>query len=627
MPILSASQITKDFSNINILQGVSFLIEEKDKVGLIGNNGSGKTTLLRILIGELEMSSGEIHYSKGLKFGYLEQSPKFFETTLYEEMLSPFKDILQMEEDMRAMEEEISKAPSNLQELLEKYAFLQEKFHSLNGYSVKSQVEGMLKGLGFTEDQYDLNPANLSGGEKSRLLLGKVLLNNPDILFLDEPTNHLDLDAVSFLEKYLKDFQGTLILISHDRYFLDAVVNKIFLLENGKVEIYRGNYSQFYKLRKKELEIRKKQYENQQRDIKRQEEIIRRFKNYGNARYIKQAQSREKLLDKMKKTDPVLEKSQAAKITFTPKLTTGFNVLSAKNLKKSYSRTLFQNISFDIYKNDRIGLIGPNGLGKSTLFKIIMKEVEPDEGEVVYGSNLDISYFDQELSDLNLEGTVMEELWDAYPKFNHFQVRSYLAKFNFVGDDIFKIVGDLSGGEKARLSLLKLMLKGGNLLLLDEPTNHLDIDSKEALESALTDFEGTILAISHDRYFLNRIANKIFAMDEEKISEYLGNYDYYLEKISENDEEDDEEYISKTEKNREKKNQREERELKREKKRQLQNLEDEIHSLEEELKKIDEELLDPDLYDDYERVDEISRKRTEVQEKLDALMEDWMDFE
>ena len=627
MPIISTSQIRKDFSNKNILDGLSFLIEEKDKIGLIGNNGSGKTTLMKILIGALDKDSGDIYIQKDVKIGYLEQTPTFALDNVYDEMMSSFSELIEIEKKLKEIELALSsKAVDNLDSLLKEYSHLQEIYESKQGYAKESLVNGMIKGLGFSEEQKNQDPKMLSGGEKSRLLLGKLLLSKPDILFLDEPTNHLDLEGISFLEKYLKDYSGTLVLISHDRYFLDAIVNKIFLLEDGKIQIYRGNYSKFYEQRKKDLEMKKHQYDNQQKEIKRQEEIIKRFKAYGNARYIKQGESRQKLLDKMKRIDPIAEK-EAAKISFKVDMETGYRVLSCEQVAKSYSTQIFENISFEIFKKDRIGLIGPNGIGKSTLFKIIMKKIQADRGVLSYGSNLRIAYFDQELSNLNSNSTIIDELWDSYPKLNHYQVRSYLAKFNFIGDDIFKLVGDLSGGERARLSLLKLMLEGGNFILLDEPTNHLDIDSKEALEDALLDYEGTILAISHDRYFLNKIANKIFAMSSKGLDSYLGNYDYYLEKTSLKDDEDENDLpISKTEKEKIKRQEREDRQKIKKKKAELEALENKIHKLEENLKKLDEKLQDPSTYEDYELVNSISKDRNNLSKELDDLMEEWMNL-
>ncbi len=626
--ILSVSEIKKEFGIDTVLDGISFTVEDREKIGLIGNNGSGKTTLFNIISGEISKDDGEIHLQKNVKIGYLKQQFNLKDSsTVYEEALEVFSHVINLEKSLREMEQEISKNhdSENLDELLNTYASLEEEFKNQNGYGYHSAIRGVLKGIGFKDEEFNLKVENLSGGQKSRLSLGKLLLESPDLLLLDEPTNHLDLEASSWLEKFLREYPGAVIVISHDRYFLNNVVSKIFLLENHSLKIYRGDYNNYLKYRERELELLNKQYLDQQKEIKRQEEIIARFRSRGRDYFLKQGASRQKLLDKMKLVDaPTAHKT--SNISFSVRMPSGEDVLRVEDLSKSYgSKTLFSGISFNVYRRDRIGLIGSNGIGKSTILKIIMRELEKSSGSIYYGSNLKIAYFDQELKSLNRENTIIDEMWDNYPKLNAYEIRSYLAKFLFFGDDVFKIIGDLSGGERARLALLILMLKGANLLLLDEPTNHLDIDSKEALEKALLNYDGTVLSISHDRYFLNRICNKLFVMESTKIDEYLGNYDYYLEKTKAEDEVEEEE-ISKTDLQNQKKLERKKRSEIRKLKADLKNLEEQIKNLEEELHEIDGELSDPSNYNDYEVIQKLSSRREEVGNLLDELYNSWIEL-
>lgn len=626
--LLSLSNIKKSYIVDPVLDGVSLIVEDHDKIGLIGNNGSGKTTLFNIITGEISKDDGEIFMPKDLKIGYLKQQlHSESEETIYKECENIFLPIIQMEEDLRSLEQEMSDPNCrDFDGLMERYGHLQEEFHEKNGYSYPSKIRGTLIGLGFKESDFEKKVCDLSGGQKSRLALAKLLLEEPDLMLLDEPTNHLDIDAIAWLEKYLKDFKGGLILISHDRYFLNNVVNKIALLEYNKITLFKGNYSVYIKERKKQIEQLKKQYEDQQKEIKRQEEIIEKFLGMGRDRFIKQGKSRQKLLEKMKKLPPPTEMKKA-QIRFTPEHESGREVLIGKNLKKYYDdRLIFENVNFNVFKNDKVGIIGPNGVGKSTLFKIITGKIAQSEGEIKYGSNVHVAYFDQEMENLHNDKTIIDEIWDEYPMLDHFQIRRYLAQFLFVGDDIFKIIGDLSGGEKGRVSLLKIMLKGANLLLLDEPTNHLDIDSKELLEEALNIYDGTVISISHDRYFLNSTCNKIFAMSSEGISEYLGNYDYYLEKTTVTEEED-EKIVSKTELNNIKKQERQLRLQKKKEKEKKDNLEKEIHRLEAVIQSIDENLADPSIYENLEKVQELSAKREETNNSLETLYEEWFLFE
>ena len=626
--LLSISNIKKTYIYEPILDGASLIVEDHDKIGLIGNNGSGKTTLFNIIAGEISKDDGEIFMPKDLKIGYLKQQLHTeSEDSIYTECEKIFAPLIKMEEELRTLEKEISNPEcEDFDNKLLRYGHLQEEFAEKEGYSFPSKIRGTLIGLGFSEEDFSKKVNNLSGGQKSRLALSKMLLEEPDLLLLDEPTNHLDINAISWLEKYLKDYKGAVIIISHDRYFLNNVVNKIALLEFNKINVFKGNYTEYSKKRQKELELLKKQYEDQQKEIKRQEAIIERYMGLGRDRFIRQGKSRQKLLDKMKKLPPPTE-TKKAQIRFIPEFESGKEVLTVDSLSKSYGdKKIFENISFNIFKNDKVGIIGPNGVGKSTLFKIITEKLNPDTGEVKYGSNVKIAYFDQEMENLNNENTIIDEIWNEYPLLNHFQIRRYLAQFLFVGDDIFKLIGDLSGGEKGRVSLLKIMLKGANLLLLDEPTNHLDIDSKEILESSLNIYDGTTISISHDRYFLNSTCNKILNMSSNGIDEYLGNYDYYLEKTTAKPEYEDN-TITKTEIDNLKKEERRIRNEKKKMKEAKANLEKAIHEMEQTINDIDAELSKPEIYENLEKVHSLSEKRENTNIELEKLYEQWFEYE
>lgn len=631
MPVLSCNNLTKSYIVDTVIEDISFTVEDGDKIGVLGLNGSGKTTLFNILAGDIHQDKGEIFIQKDLVLGYLRQHVKIdSQNTIYEECLMVFEHLIGMEKNLRNLEKEIAELgvegdSDRLASLMNRYANLTEEFQEKNGYGFKSEIRGTLIGLGFTEEDFDKEVNILSGGQKSRLSLAKLLLEKPDLLLLDEPTNHLDIDAIGWLEKFLKDYKGAVLIISHDRYFLDNVVNRIFYLENKTIKVYNTNYSRFMEQRKKDLEVLKRQYEDQQKEIKRQEEIIARFMNYGDSRYINQAQSRQRLLDKMKLIDKPMN-SKKSRLRFEPKIKSGRDVLSVDNIKKAFDDfVLLEDISFDIYRGERVGLIGPNGIGKTTLFKIVLGEVGYDEGDITLGRNVITGYFDQEMGNLNLDKTVIDEIWDEYPKLNYYEIRTILSQFMFVGDDIFREVSDLSGGEKGRLSLLKLMLSNANFLLMDEPTNHLDIDSKEVLEDAILNYEGTLFVISHDRYFLNRVTDKILELTPEGLKEYLGNYDYYLEKKNESlYEEDEEDTKTKTQIKLERKKEKELIQKERERKRQIKKLEEEITRTEKSIEEIDSLLYDPDIYEDHERIVELSQKRQELQDELDDLYEKWI---
>ncbi len=627
MPILSLTNIKKSYIDEETIKDANLIVEDKDKIGLIGINGSGKSTLFNIITENLSYDDGEIFRKKDLKIGYLEQQLSLHqEGSIYDNCLSIFKDLIELEKNLRKQEHIIAENPDNLDEELVKYQRLQDEFHKRDGYSYNSKIRGTLIGLGFSEEDFTKDISTLSGGQKSRVALAMLLLEDADLLLLDEPTNHLDIDAISWLEKYLKDIDKAIIVISHDRYFLNNIVSKIVLLENGATKTYKGNYDNYMRQRKKDFEVLKRQYEDQQKEIKRQEEIIKRYMNLGRDRFIKQGKSRKKMLDKMQKID-MPSSNKKTKLSFTPKKTSGRDVLEIKDLSKSFGDHLvFHDLNAFVYKNDKIGLIGPNGVGKSTLFKIIAKEIQETSGEVKIGSNVDIAFFYQELDNLSLDKTVMDEIWDEFPKLEHFQIRKYLAEFLFVGDDIFKSVEELSGGERGRLSLLKIMLKGANFLVLDEPTNHLDIDSKEILEDALLKYEGTVLSISHDRYFLNKTVDKIFEMKEDGINTFLGNYDYYLEKTSDSEPEE-ENFKTRTEIEKEKREEREERKKNKLLRKKKEKVEKEISEIEEKLSTIDSKLADSNTYSDYQLANDLSIERESLANTLDELYETWMELE
>ncbi len=635
MIILSCSNISKAYVVDNIIEDISFTINDNEKVGLIGLNGAGKTTLFNILTGELDYDSGNIVIPKNKKIAYLKQNTKIeSDKTIFDEMLTMFGDIISMENDIRQLETEISKFTEHdedgvLEALMDKYTKLNERFIEMDGFSYKSLIRGVLKGLSFNDEDFD-KPINiLSGGQKTRVMLAKLLLERADILLLDEPTNHLDIDAISWLEKYLNSFNGAVIIISHDRYFLDNIVNKVMLLENKNVKIYNGNYSEFMKKRKTEIEQELKKFEEYEKEIERQEEIINRLHAYGSKRNIRQAFSRQKALDKIKKTDRPNYENKKLKLRFTPKLRSGQDVLKIENLSKSYDeRAIFNDISFNVYRGEKVGIIGPNGIGKSTLLKIIAGKIDSNKGKTETGHFVNIGYYDQEQTHLDLENTVIDEIWDDNPKFNYYDVRSLLAQFLFTGDDLFKIIGDLSGGEKGRLSLLKLMLSESNFLLMDEPTNHLDIDSKEILEDSLINYDGTVLVVSHDRYFLNKVTNKIIDMSHAGVFEYLGNYDYYLEKKAELEQTDDEIITTKTKTqiNAERKKDRNLKSEKKKREKEVKDIEEKIENNENEIASLEDKLCQQTTYNDKNLVLEINEKIQVLNAELEELYSVWSEL-
>lgn len=632
MSVLSCKDLEKTYVIDTILEDINFNLEYGDRVGLIGLNGSGKTTLFNILAGDLEKDKGHIFVQKDVKIGYLKQHIKIdSEKTIFEDCLEVFKDLIKMEKNLRILEEKIAltsedEDSSILEKNMASYGNLSEKFIALNGYGYKSDIRGVLIGLGFNEEDFDKEVKLLSGGQKSRLSLAKLLLENPDILLLDEPTNHLDIEAINWLEKFLKDYRGATLIISHDRFFLDNVVNRIFLLENKTITIYNSNYTKFMDRRKKDLEILKSQYENQQKELKRQEEIVGRFMNYGGARYIKQAQSRQKLIDRIKHLDKPVTDSKT-RIKFEPKLKSGRDVLLVEGLEKTFDDfKLLENIDLEVYRGERVGLIGANGVGKTTLFKMILGQVEKDSGQIKVGHKVNFGYFDQEMEKLHSQKTIIDEVWDRNPKLDYYDIRKILSQFLFVGDDIFKEVNDLSGGEKARLSLLDLMLSNANFLLMDEPTNHLDIDSKEILEDALLDYSGTLFVISHDRYFLNRVCDKILELTADGVNEYLGNYNYYLEKKKEASlkEEDKKEEKTKTQIKLDRKKERQLELEEKLRKEEISSIEKLISQEEAALEEIDGKLCDKEIYEDPDMILKLTKDRESIAARLEQLYEEWI---
>ena len=634
MNLLTASNLTKTYPLKDIFENVSFKIEKGDKAGLIGANGAGKTTLFNILTGELSPDSGDIYIAGDVKIGYLKQILSLdTDMTIYEFILGVFDEMIMLEKEMRELELKMAEEtdPDKLDSIMHTYALKSEEFSSKNGYAIKSEIEGTLTAMGFEKKDFDKNISELSGGQKARVELCHLLLEKPDLILLDEPTNHLDIGAIRFLENFIKNYKGSVIVISHDRYFLDNTVNKILMMENGKLNTYNGNYTSFMTQRKKDLEVRIHQYKSQQKEIERQEEIIDRLKNLGGSkrkRGISQSRSRQKLLDKMVKIDKPVELRDTMSLKFTPRIQSGVDVLKIRELSKSFSyEEIFRNITLDLYRQERCAIIGENGVGKTTLFRIIMGEENKDSGEVRIGSSVNIGYFDQEQKSLDLDNTMFEEISKAYPMLTNFEIRSYLAKFMFYEDDVNRLVGELSGGERARISLLKLMISDTNFILMDEPTNHLDIDSKEILEDAILDYEGTVLIISHDRYFLNKIATKIYDMKKDGMDEYLGNYSYYEEKLRENSLEDVKES---TQTKTQIKKQRQKENIKRSEikkiKAEIRNIENKMEEIDLEIERLTNESLAEGFYDDQDRVQETFSKIKQLEEKKEKLDQDWLEL-
>ncbi|HAT4229571.1 TPA: ABC-F family ATP-binding cassette domain-containing protein [Clostridium perfringens] len=634
MIILSCRHLTKSFGIDEILRDVTFNINEGDKVGLIGPNGEGKSTLFKILTKQLDYDSGELFLDKNKTLGYLSQNLSLdSENTIYDEMLSVFSSLTELEDKIKTLEEKLNEPYDASKEeyhnkLIKDYTLSQELYENRGGYTFRGEISRVLKGLGFLEEDFNNQIINLSGGQKTRLALCKLLLRKPDLLLLDEPTNHLDLEAIEWLEEYLNGYKGTVFVISHDRFFLDSVTNTTFELIGGKIHCYNASYTKFLELRKKDIEARLKAYNLQQAEIKRQEEIIEKFRSFNREKSVRAAESRQKALDKMDRLEAPEVIKEASKISFETLVKSGNDVLHIENLKKSYDSLLFENVNLDLKRGEKVALIGENGRGKTTLFKIIMGMLKQDSGSVSLGKNVFTGYYDQEQSNLNLHKTIIDEVWDDFPNLTTTEIRNYLASFLFTGDDVFKEISLLSGGEKCKINLLKLMLSKANLLLLDEPTNHLDIMSREALEDAILSYDGTLIVISHDRYFLNKVINKIVELQENGLKTYLGNYNYYMDKkANPNRYEDIDEEINqgktKTQIKEERKKKKSAEKSARALRAQLRDVEKLIPQKEEELEKLQGMLCAEEVYSNPEESVRVNKKINSVQEEIDSLYATW----
>ncbi len=637
--ILSVSNIHKSFEEVPVLQNVSFHIEDYEKAAIVGINGAGKTTLLRIIMGELSADEGVVTLSKDKSVGYLSQHQTVSgDNTIYDELLSAKQDVIDLEQRIRSTELQMKTASGErLGELMDSYSKLTHAFENANGYAYKSEVTGVLKGLGFEEEDFSKQVSTLSGGQKTRVALGRLLLQRPDLIILDEPTNHLDMSSITWLETYLLNYKGAVIIVSHDRYFLDRIAGKIIELDNTRSTVFTGNYSA-YAVKKEQLRVAAyNAYMNQQREIRHQEEVIEKLKSFNREKSIKRAESREKMLNKIEVLEKPTQVRSDMHLRLEPRILSGSDVLQVKNISKSFDHlTLFEQLSFAVKRGEHIAIIGDNGTGKTTILKIINGLLTPDTGEIRPGTNVEIGYYDQEHHVLHPEKTLFEEISDAYPILNNTQIRNTLAAFLFTGDDVFKKIDSLSGGERGRLSLAKLMLSESNFLILDEPTNHLDIMSKEILEDAINAYTGTVLYVSHDRYFINRTASRILCLDHQTLTEYLGDYEYYLEKKEEQlarmAEQAADSASAKTtadslgsasENKQDWKAQKEQQAAKRKKENDLKKCEEAIERLEGRNTEIEQLMASPDICTDVARLQELSKEQTENMEQLESLYEKW----
>ncbi len=639
--ILQCSHINKEFITDVVLSDISFHINDNEKAAIVGVNGSGKSTLLKIIMGEMPADSGEVIIRKDASVGYLAQNQNFESgNTIIDEMRTAKPEILELEKRMNTLSEQMNNSQGDaLENLIKQYDNARHRFEQLNGYAYESEITGIIKGLGFTEEDFSKPVASLSGGEKTRVALGKMLLQAPDIIILDEPTNHLDLNAIRWLEGYLSSYKGAVLIVAHDRYFLDKIVTKVIELRQTKCTVFQGNYTQYSEKRQALLDSMMKQYMNQQAEIKHQEEVIAKLRSFNREKSIKRAESREKMLDKMDIIDKPTEENTQMNLLFTPRIQSGNDVLTVKGLTKGFDGvTLFENIDFEVKRGERVAIIGDNGTGKTTILKIINKLINADAGSIKLGTNVEIGYYDQEHQVLHMDKTLFEEIQDTYPDMNNTAVRNTLAAFLFTDDNVFKQIKNLSGGERGRVSLAKLMLSDANLLILDEPTNHLDIDSKQILENALNQFEGTVIYVSHDRYFINTTATRILDLTKKQIVNYVGNYDYYLEK------KEDAECAQLTSSADDKQpassgspsgagdtklswqQQKEEQARIRKIENELKKVEAEIEKLEARNEELDTELANPENATNVAKLQEISKEKTGNDTRLEELMEQWEDL-
>lgn len=612
--LIECSNITKSFQGIPLLKDITFKIDDHDKVAIIGVNGAGKTTILKIIAGEENYDSGDLFCNKELTLGYLKQQHDLaMDKTVYDVGLDVFAPLITIENRLRQLENEMTTDHS--ERILNEYDRLTQSFHDKDGYSYPSKLTGVLKGLGFSEEEFNLKVSMLSGGQKTRLALAKMLLQEPKLLLLDEPTNHLDNSAINFLEGYLKNYPHAIITVSHDRYFIDQVSNKIVEVENGKSKSYKCKYNEYSILKKKQRAVELKHYLNQQKEIKRIQESIDTLKSYNREKQVKRAESKEKQLAKIERIDKPENLPDTITINFKPKRESGFDVLKIENLAVKFDEILFKNIDIDIKKQERIALVGDNGVGKTTLFKTILDQLNAYQGKIKFGSKVDLAYYDQEHSTLAMDKTIFNEISDNFPKMTNTEIRNSLALFNFKGDDVFKEISLLSGGEKGRVVLTEILLKQANLLILDEPTNHLDIASKEVLEDALNQFEGTIFFISHDRYFINKVATRVIELTSTKAISYDGNYDTYLnhKSVAKPLKKENVDYLDMKQQNA----------LYRKQQNKIKKIETNISILETKINTLTEQLHSEEVLNDYQKYNQINDEISELENQLNTLMEEW----
>lgn len=617
--ILACSSLKKSFQGNELLKDITFKIENHDKIAIIGVNGAGKTTLLRILCDEESYDSGDIFKSKETTIGYLSQHNTLNPTlTIYDALLDVFKPLIQKEKRIRELEQ-LMASSHQLDDIMKEYDRLSFEFERDGGYSYQSQIKGVLKGLGFLEDTWDQTIGILSGGQKTRISLGRLLLLKPDLLLLDEPTNHLDVDSIEWLESYLKSYQHAIIMVSHDRYFIDQVTNQIIEIENGKSTVYKCSYQQYASVKKHNREVELKHYINNQKEIKRMQDSIDLLKSFGREKQVKRAESKEKALEKMEKVERPDSLPQSIRIQFTPLVESGYDVLKVKDLSMAFETPLFENISFEVKKQERVALIGPNGIGKTTLFHILLGDLSPINGKIKTGSKVMIGYYDQEHSSLSSYKTIFQEISDTFPQMTNTEIRNACASFQFKGEDVFKTIDVLSGGERGRVVLMKLLLGRSNFLVLDEPTNHLDIESKEVLEDALLSFEGTILFISHDRYFINKLATKVVEMRKDQSITHSGNYSDYIEtKTLEQPQK-----VKNVSYQQQKKNQSELRKQQN----QIKKIEKEISELEDQINQLNEQLHLDEILNDYQKYNEVVKQIDDANSHLEELLEQWEELQ